>query len=56
LLTQQELDRYGSGLKRVFPIDDAPRFEELLELIDEADREKWRDEDRLEALKRLRSS
>jgi hypothetical protein len=55
LLTQQELDRYGSGLKRVFAINEAPCFEELLRLIDEADREDWQQGDRLEALKRLRS-
>jgi len=55
LLTQQELDRYGSGLKKVFAVNEGPCFEELLRLIDDADREGWRQEDRLSALKRLRS-
>jgi hypothetical protein len=55
LLTQEELDRYGSGLKKVFAIDEAPCFGELLGLIDQADREHWREKDRLEALKRLHS-
>jgi hypothetical protein len=55
LLTQQELDRYGSGLKKVFAINDGPCFEELLQLLDDADREGWRQDARLGALKRLRS-
>ena len=55
LLTQNELNRYGSALKNVFPVEETPRFAELLRLIDEADRDQWRSEDRLEALKQLRS-
>jgi hypothetical protein len=55
LLTQGELDRYGSALKRVFPVQDTPCFGELLRLIDEADRRHWREQDREEALMRLRS-
>jgi len=55
LLTQQELDRYGSGLKQVFPVSDAAGFDELVRLLDKADREQWREEERLEALRRLRA-
>ena len=55
LLTQSELDRYGSGLKKVFPVSETPCFGELLKLIDEADRQHWREQDRLEALARLRA-
>jgi hypothetical protein len=55
LLTQQELDRYGSGLKQVFPVSDGACFEELVRLIDEADREHWPEEERLQALQRLRA-
>jgi hypothetical protein len=55
LLTQKELDRYGSGLKKVFPVQEASCFAELLRLIDEADRNHWRRQDRLEALRQLRS-
>ena len=53
LLTQGNLDAYGSALKQVFPIHETPCFTELLNAIDEADREHWRAEDRKEALKRL---
>jgi hypothetical protein len=56
LLTQSELDRYGSGLKKVFPIQETPCFTELLRLIDEADREHWLEQDRLAALAKLRST
>jgi hypothetical protein len=56
LLTQRELGRYGSGLKKVFPVQETPCFMELLQLIDQADREHWCEEDRLDALRRLRSS
>jgi len=55
LLTQNQVDRYGRALKKVFPIQDTPCFTELLRLIDEADREHWRAEDRQEALRRLNS-
>ncbi len=55
LLTQRQLDRYGPALKKVFPIHETPCFTELLRLIDEADREHWREEDRRDALRRLRS-
>ncbi|HEY7808650.1 MAG TPA: hypothetical protein VIC34_15760 [Croceibacterium sp.] len=55
LLTQSELDRYGGALKKVFAIEDTPRFAELLRLLDEADRQHWPEQDRREALRRLRS-
>ncbi len=56
LLTQSNLDAYGSALKKVFPISETPCFGDLLEMIDKADREHWRDEDRKEALRRLQDS
>ncbi len=56
LLTQSELDRYGSGLKKVFRVEDTPCFSELLRLIDDADREHWQEEKRLAALAKLRSA
>jgi hypothetical protein len=55
LLTQSELDRYGDALKQVFAVEDTPCFSELLRLIDEADRQHWRAQDRQEALGKLRS-
>ena len=56
LLTQSNLDAYGSALKMVFPINETPCFNELLAAIDEADREHWRADDRQEALRRLREA
>jgi len=38
LLTQQQVDRFGSSLEHVWPVEDAPHFTELLDAIDEADR------------------
>jgi hypothetical protein len=55
LLTQRELDRYGAALKKVFSVQDTPCFGELLRLIDEAERKHWREQDRAEALRLLRS-
>lgn len=55
LLTQSELDRYGGALKKVFPVEDTPCFAELLRLIDEAERQHWREQDRQAALRKLRS-
>lgn len=56
LLTQSNLDTYGAALKKVFPVQETPCFTELLRLIDEADREHWRAEDRQEALRELREA
>jgi hypothetical protein len=56
LLTQSNLDAYGSALKKVFPINETPCFGELLAAIDRADREHWRAEDRKEVLNKLRES
>ena len=39
LLTASDLQRLGSNFNRAYPIDDAPRFSELLAAIDEADRD-----------------
>ena len=35
LLSQRDVDRLGPALRRVFPVDDTPCFEELLRAIDE---------------------
>lgn len=37
LLTQRELEMFGSALSKVWPIDEAPCFADLLEAIDKAD-------------------
>jgi hypothetical protein len=38
LLTQRELDLLGPTFDRLWPVQDAPCFNELLKAIDEADR------------------
>ena len=39
LLTQPELDLLGRSFTRLWEVDQAPCFEELIEAIDRADRE-----------------
>jgi hypothetical protein len=39
LLTQRDLDALGPAFTRAFPLDEAPCFNHLLQVIDEADRE-----------------
>ena len=39
LLTQREIDLLGYGFSRLWPVDDTPCFTELVQAIDEADRE-----------------
>ena len=53
MLTQSNLESFGKDLKKVYPIDETPCFAEILRVIDEADREHWREDDRKEALRRL---
>ena len=38
LLTQRELNLLGPTFERLWPVEDAPHFTELLRAIDEADR------------------
>lgn len=47
LLTQTQVDRLGPSLTQVWPIDETPCFGELLQAIDNADREFWRERDAL---------
>jgi hypothetical protein len=46
----------GSSLRKVYRIDETACFPELLEAIDQADREHWRAEDRKEVLRGLRQT
>jgi hypothetical protein len=39
LLTQRDVDLLGPTFERLWPVDDAPCFPELLRAIDEAERE-----------------
>ena len=38
LLTQRDLNLLGPTFERVWPVEDAPSFNELLRAIDEADK------------------
>jgi len=37
LLTQRDLNLLGPTFNRVWPVEDAPQFEELIQAIDRAD-------------------
>ena len=39
LLTQRDVDVLGHGFSRLWPVDETPCFSDLLQAIDEADRE-----------------
>ena len=39
LLTQQDLNLLGPTFERLWPVEEAPSFDELLQAIDDADRE-----------------
>ena len=44
LLTQRDLSLLGPTFERVWPVEEAPSFNELLRAIDEADRKLQQDE------------
>jgi hypothetical protein len=46
LLTRSDLDLLGPTFTRVWPVEDAPGFSELLSAIDEADRQLTRSRNR----------
>ena len=39
LLTQQDVDLLGQGFSRLWPVDETPCFADLLQAIDDSDRE-----------------
>ena len=39
LLTQREVELLGHGFSRLWPVDDTPCFQDLLQAIDDADLE-----------------
>lgn len=47
LITQRNLDQLGDSFQRLWPVDESPCFGVLLQAIDEADREVWRERDAL---------
>ena len=46
LLTQHDISLLGPTFTRVWPVDETPCFDGLLQAIDEADRRLHRDRDR----------
>ncbi len=48
LLTGRDLERLGPSFARAYPIDQTTCFAELLAAIDDADRDLWRDRDKVE--------
>lgn len=49
LLTQRDVEALGKGFERLWPLDETPCFSMLLQAIDEADRELWRERDAAES-------
>lgn len=45
LVTRDELARLGPAFRRAWPVEDGPCFAGLLQAIDEADRDHWREQD-----------
>lgn len=43
LLTQSDLDQLGNQFTRAWPVNETPCFNGLLQAIDDADRELWRE-------------
>jgi hypothetical protein len=44
LLTAPELESLGQSFDRAWPVNEGPCFSGLLQAIDEADREYWREQ------------
>ena len=45
LLTERDVRILGQGFDRLWPVDDTPCFPQIVQAIDEADRELWRARD-----------
>lgn len=45
LLTQGDVELLGPTFERLWPVEETPCFSQLLEAIDDADRELWRERD-----------
>lgn len=43
LLTQRDVQVLGANFNRLWPVDETPCFSQLLQAIDEADRQVWRE-------------
>jgi hypothetical protein len=47
LLTQRDVQTLGPTFERLWPVEEAPAFPQLLRAIDDADRELWRERSKL---------
>lgn len=45
LLTREDVQLLGPTFDRLWPVEDTPCFSQLLQAIDDADRELWRERD-----------
>lgn len=45
LLTERDVQVLGTGFQRLWPVDETPCFSQLLQAIDDADRDLWRQRD-----------
>lgn len=46
LLTSRDIEALGAGFDRLWPVDEMPCFSQLLQAIDEADRDVRRERDK----------
>lgn len=49
LLTREQVKALGDNFELIYPIDETPCFGALLQAIDEADREIWRERDKADS-------
>lgn len=49
LLTQRDVEVLGTKFHRLWPVNETPCFSSLLQAIDEADRQLWRERDQVES-------
>lgn len=47
LLTEEDVKLLGPTFDRLWPVDETPCFSQLLQAIDDADRDIWRERDAL---------
>jgi hypothetical protein len=52
LLTERDVQVLGQGFNRLWPVDDTPCFSQIIQAIDEADRQLWRAKDEEERMSR----
>ncbi|MBA3678362.1 MAG: hypothetical protein H0W74_13335 [Sphingosinicella sp.] len=46
LLTSRDVEMLGDSFNRLWPVEETPCFSQLIQAIDEAERDLWRDRDK----------